>query len=124
MKVVCNYTSLTNTTLLEAVAKEFDLQDAINLIEDFNESIDVFCKKIQTQHIYSQEFLHSHKYLLRSDLKEVRFVLEWYGDETTLNDIQGLLRKALHDNSRQVMMKVVNEGNSIIVSCYISIHLL
>ena len=122
MRIVCNYTSLTNTKLLEAVAKEFHLQDAINLIEEFNKSIDEFCETIQTQHIYGQDFMkHSHKNLLKSE--QVKFVLEWEGDKTTLSDIQSLLRKAFHDNARHVMVKVVNEGNSIIVICYAPTHL-
>ena len=124
MRVICDYTSLTNTKLLEAVAKEFNLQDAIHLIEEFNKSIDEFCKRIQTQHIYGLDFMkHSHKNLLKSNLEEVKFVLEWKGDETTLSDIQSLLRKAFHDNARHVMVKVVNEGNSIIVICYAPLHL-
>ena len=123
MKVVCNYTSLTNTKLLEAVVKEFNLRNAIYSIEIFNKSIDEFCWKIQTQHIYGQDFMkQSCKNLLKSDLEEVQFVLEWESDNTTLRDIQGVLRKAFHDNARHVMVKVVNEGKSIIVSCYISIH--
>ena len=124
MRVVCDYISLTNTKRLEAVAKEFDLQDAINLIEKFNGSIDELCKAIQTQHIYGLDFMeHSHKNLQKSDLEEVEFVLEWEGDETTLSDIQSLLRKAFHDNARHVMVKVGNEGNSIIVTCYAPLHL-
>ena len=124
MRVVCDYTSLTNTKILEAVAKEVNLQDAIDLIKKFNISIDEFCETIQTQHIYGQDFMeHSHKNLLKSDLEEVKFVLEWKGDETTLSDIQSLLRKAFHDNARHVMVKVVNEGNSIIVICYAPLHL-
>ena len=66
---------------------------------------------------------HVHKNLLKSDLEVVTFVLDWEGDNTTLSDIQSLLRKAFHDVARHVMIKVVNKGNYIIVSCYISIHL-
>ena len=124
MRIVCDYTSLTNTKLLEAVAKRYDLQDAIDLIKKFDKSIDDFCQKIKTQHIYGQDFMeHSHKNLQRSDLEEVKFVLEWEGDKTTLSDIQSLLRKAFHDNARHVMVKVVNEGNSIILICYAPLHL-
>ena len=124
MRIVCDYTSLTNTKLLEAVAKQYDLQDAIDLIKKFDKSIDDFCQKIKTQHIYGQDFMeHSHKNLQRSDLEEVKFVLEWEGDKTTLSDIQSLLRKAFHDNARHVMVKVVNEGNSIILICYAPLHL-
>ena len=122
MRIVCDYTSLTNTKLLEAVAKRYDLQDAILLIEEFDKSIDEFCEKIKTQHIYGQDFMkHSNKNLLKSE--QVKFVLEWEGDKTTLSDIQSLLRKAFHDNARHVMVKVVNEGNSIIVICYAPLHL-
>ena len=123
MRIVCDYTSLTNTKLLEAVAKRYDLQDAIRLIEEFEKSIDEFCEKIKNQHIYGQDFMeHSHTDLQRSDLEEVKFVLEWKGDETTLSDIQSLLRKAFHDKTRYVIVKVVNEGNSIIVICYAPSH--
>ena len=122
MRIVGDNTSLTNTKRLEAVAKEFNLHDAIHLIEEFNKSIDEFCKTIQPQHIYGQDFMqHSHKHLLKSE--QVKFVLEWEGDKTTLSDIQSLLRKAFHDNARHVMVKVVNEGNSIIMICYAPIHL-
>ena len=123
MRVVCDHTSLTNTKLLEAVAKEFNLQDAIDLINKFNNSIDEFCQTIQTQHIYGQDFMeHSHKNLLQSDLEEIKFVLEWDGDETTLSDIQSLLRKAFCSEARHVMVKVVNKWNSIIVICYAPLH--
>ena len=119
MRIVGDNISLTNTELLEAVAERFGLPDAIHLIEEFNKSIDQFCKKIQTQHIYGQDFMeHVHKNLLKSDLEVVTFVLDWEGDNTTLSDIQSLLRKAFRDNARHVMIKVVNEGNYIIVSCY------
>ena len=122
MIIVGDNTSLTNTTRLEAVAKAFGLQDAIHLIENFNKSIDEFCKTIQTQHIYGQDFMeHSDKNLLKSE--QVKFVLEWEGDKTTLSDIQSLLRKAFHEKARHVMVKVVNEGNSIIVICYAPLHI-
>ena len=38
MRVICDYISLTNRKPLEAVAKEFNRQDAIDLIEKFNSS--------------------------------------------------------------------------------------
>ena len=122
MIVVSDHTSVINTKHLQAVAKKFKLQEAIELIKTFDDSIEVFCRMIQTQHIYGQDFMkHSHKNLLKSE--QVKFVLEWEGDETTLSDIQSLLRKAFHDNARHVMVKVVNEGNSIIVICYAPLHL-
>ena len=120
--IVRDYTSLTNTSYLQAVATNFKLQEAIDLIKEFDDSIDMFCKRIPTEHSYGQDFMaQSSKHF--HELEEVKFVLEWDGDKTTLSDIQSLLRKAFHDNARHVMVKVVNEGNSIIVICYAPNHL-
>ena len=121
MMIVCDYTSLTNTALLQAVAKNFKLQDAIQLVQKFNSSIEEFCNTIQTEHIYGLDFMHSRRCLHKSE--EVEFILEWKGDETTLSDIQSLLRKAFHDKSSRVIVKVVNPSNSIIVICYAPLHL-
>ena len=120
MRVVCDHTSLINTAHLEIIAERFKLQDAISLIEKFNKSIDAFCKTIQTEHIYGQDFMENKNL---HELEEVKFVLEWEGDESTLSDIQALLAKAFHDKARHVMVKVVNKGNSIIVFCYAPPHL-
>jgi len=49
--------------------------------------------------------------------------MTWDSDQTTLSDIQSLLRIAFHDKARHVMVKVVNQGNSIIVTCYAPCHL-
>ena len=123
MTTVYDYTSLINTKYLKAIAKNFKLQDKIDpLIKTFDDSIIVFCKMIPIKHIYGQDFMkHSHKNLQESE--EVKFVLEWDGDETTLRDIQSLLKKAFRDEARHVMLKVVNEGNSIIFFCYAPPHL-
>ena len=122
IKIVRKYTSLTNTSKLQCLAKYLKLQKAIDLIKEFDESIDTFCKSIPTEHSYGQDFMeHSRKNLHESE--EVKFVLEWEGDDTTLSDIQSLLRIAFHDKARHVIVKVVNPGNSIIVICYAPLHL-
>ena len=120
--IVRKYTSLINTSYLQAVAESFKLQEAIDLIKKFDKSIDDVCKTIPTEHSYGQDFMeHSHELLQESE--EVEFVLELEGDKTTLSDIQSLLRKAFHDKARHVIVKVVNPHNSIIVICYAPPHL-
>ena len=121
MIVVCNYTSLINTSYLQAVAKNFNLQDAIDLIKKFDDSIGEFCKTILAEHIYGQDFMYSRKHLYKSE--EVEFILEWKGDETTLSDIRNLLEKAFYDKAIHVIVKVVNPSNSMIVTCYAPPHL-
>ena len=122
MILVGDYTSLINTKYLQAVAENFQLKVAIDLIKKFNNSIDMFCKMIPTKYIYGQDLMrHSRKRFQESE--EVEFVLEWDSDETTLSDIPELLIKAFRSEARHVLVKVVNEGNSIIVICYAPPHL-
>ena len=120
MGVVYSHTSLINTSHLETVAEKFKLQDAIRLIKEFNDSIDEFCSRIKTEHIYGRDFMEN-KNLQESE--EVKFVLEWEGDKSTLSDIRSLLARAFHEKARHVIVKVVNQGNSIIVFCYAPPHL-
>ena len=122
MIVVSDHTSLINTKHLQAVAKRFKLQEAIDLIKTFDDSIEAFCKMIPIKHSYGKDFMkHSRKNLLKPE--KVEFVLEWEGDNTTLSDIRSLLRKAFHDKAKLVIVKLINEGNSIIVICYAPHHL-
>ena len=46
------------------------------------------------------------------------FILEREADKCTLVDIKGLLSKAFKDMAKSVHLRAVNEGNSIIVTCY------
>ena len=122
MLVVSDHTTLINTKHLQAVAKRFKLQEAIDLIKTFDDSIEAFCKMIPIKHSYGKDFMkHSRKNLLKPE--KVEFVLEWEGDNTTLSDIRSLLRKAFHDKAKLVIVKLINEGNSIIVICYAPLHL-
>ena len=112
MLVVSDHTTLINTKHLQAVAKRFKLQEAIDLIKTFDDSIEAFCKMIPIKHSYGKDFMkHSRKNLLKPE--KVEFVLEWEGHMMTRSDVQVLLRKAFYDKARHVMVKVVNEGNSI-----------
>ena len=120
VNIIFNHTSLINTHYLLKIAKTFKLQAAIDLINQYNSSIDEFCKEIPTQHAYGQMFMtHSHLY----QSETVEFVLEWDDDDKTLNDIQCLLRKAFCDYSEYVMVTTLSSGNSVIVICYAPPHL-
>ena len=118
--VVRDHTSLINTNYLQAIAEDFDLPNAIDLIKKYNESINEFCKQIPTTHAYGLEFMkHSSGPIQKS---EVQFVLGWDADDKTLSDIQTLLTKAFHDQAKYVMVRKVRKGNSVIVICYAPPH--
>ena len=121
IKVVCDHTSLINTTYLIDIAERFQLPDAVALIKQYDNSIDEFCKKIPTTHSYGQEFMmQSSRHIQQSET--IEFVLEWHDDDTTLSDIQGLLRKAFHDHTGYMMVIRILPINSIRVVCYAPLH--
>ena len=118
--VVRDLTSLINTNYLEAISERFKLPNAIDLIENYNDSLNEFCKSIPTTHAYGQEFMqHTSESLHKS---EVVFVLGWDYDDKKLSDVQSLLRKAFHDKAKHVMVRKVKRGNSVILICYAPPH--
>ena len=118
--VVRDFTSLINTNYLEAISKKFELLNAIDLIKNYNDSINEFCKSIPTTHAYGQEFMqHTSESLHKS---KVEFVLEWDYDDKKLSDVQSLLRIAFHDKAKHVMVRKVKRGNSVILICYAPPH--
>lgn len=122
INVVCDHTSLINTNYLLAIAKKFKLQDAIALINQYDNSVDEFCRKIPIAHTYGQEFmLQSSRHLQKSE--KVEFVLEWDDDDKTLKDVQGLLRNAFHEHAEYVMVIKISPTKSISVICYAPSHL-
>ena len=48
----------------------------------------------------------------------IEFDLEYNTDEYTLNDIRDLLSKAFEDLVTSVQVRLLKEGNSVIVTCY------
>ena len=121
INVVCDHTPVGNTHYLLTIAKNFDLQCAIVLIKEFDNSVDTFCKQIPTTHSYANFITDSSRDPSQSEI--VEFVLEWDADDERLNDIQVLLRKAFHDKAVYVRVIRLFSTTSICVICYAPPHL-
>ena len=121
INVVCDHTPVGNTHYLLTIAKNFDLQSAIALIKEFDNSIDTFCKQITTTHSYANFITDSSTDPQQSEI--VKFVLEWDADDERLNDIQSLLRKAFHDKAVYIQVIRMFLTKSICVICYAPPHL-
>ena len=52
------------------------------------------------------------------------FVLDWDPDDYTLNDIRTILSVVFERLAKRVTVKVIKEGNSIIVTCTFPLNLL
>ena len=102
---------------MEGIVDQYDITEAKVYIANYNTSVDEFCEKIKADVCCNQTFMistSSHQLTCET----IVFVLEWKTDEQTLFDIRGLLSKAFKGMAKKVQVRVVSEGNSIIVTCY------
>ena len=117
MDLVQDKCTIINVCCLEAIVDHYDITEAKPHITKFKTTVDSFCADVRADICLKQNFkttLSSHH--LTCDT--IEFVLEWKTDEHTLSHIKDLLSKAFEDMANSVQVRTINEGNSIIVTCY------
>ena len=115
LDIVKGKCTLIDVCVLEAIADRFNIIEAETYIRDYKDAIDEFCHTV-TIRLCLDECLEVSK---SSPLKceTAKFVLEWDPDQTSLADIKNLLSVAFERLKKRVKVIIVNEGNSIIVTC-------
>ena len=117
IEIVQDKCTIINICCLEGIVDQYDITEAKEHITNYNTAVDKFCEKIKADVCCNQSFIissSSHQLTCET----IVFVLEWEADKYTLIDIRGLLSKAFKGMAKQVQVRAVNEGNSIIVTCY------
>ena len=117
MEIVQDKCTIINICCLEGIVNQFNITEAKVHITNYNASVDEFCEKIKADVCCNQNFIistSSHQLTCET----IVFILEWEADKYTLFEIRGLLSKAFKDMAKKVQVRTVNEGNSIIVTCY------
>ena len=123
MELVQDKCTIINVCCLEAIVDHYKITAAKRHIEEFKTAVDTFCEKIKTDICLKQNFkIASFSHHLTCET--IEFVLEWEADKYTLRDIKDLLSKAFGDMAKSVQVRVVNDGNSIIVTCYAPLSLM
>ena len=123
MDVVQDKCTTIDVCCLEAIVNHYKITEDKPHIVEFKTAVDTFCEKIKTDICLKQNFkvaLFSHHLTCET----IEFVLEWEADKYTLRDIKDLLAKAFGDMAKSVQVRVVNDGNSIIVTCYAPLSLM
>ena len=115
LDIVKGKCTLIDVCVLEAIADRFNVIEAETYIRDYKDAIDEFCHTV-TIRLCLDECLEVSK---SSPLKceTAKFVLEWDPDQTSLADIKNLLSVAFERLKKRVKVIIVNEGNSITVTC-------
>ena len=123
MELVQDKCTIINICCLEAIVNHYKITAAKQHIKEFKTAVDTFCEKIKTDICLKQNFkIASFSHQLTCET--IEFVLEWETDKYTLRDIKDLLSKAFGDMAKSVQVRVVNDGNSIIVTCYAPLSLM
>ena len=123
MDLVQDKCTIINICCLEFVVNHYKITEAKSLIKEFKMTVDTFCENVKVSICLKQNFKlvsHSHHLICET----IEFVLEWEVDKYTLNHIKDLLSKAFEDMAESVQVRVINEGNSIIVTCYAPHHMM
>ena len=123
MELVQDKCTIINVCCLEAIVNHYKITAAKPHIEEFKTTVDIFCEMIKTDICLKQNFkIASFSHHLTCET--IKFVLEWEVDKYTLRNIKDLLSKAFGDMAKSVQVRAVNEGNSIIVTCYAPLSLM
>ena len=114
--------TIINVACLEAVVECYNIEEAKRHVTAYKSAVDKFCEEIKLNLCENENFMTGPSSLLKCET--IKFVLEWEPDDYTLSQIRVLLQKAFQNMAKRVLIKVINEGNSIIVTCYAPRHLM
>ena len=113
--------TIINVACLEAVVDCYNIEEAKHHVTAYKSVVDKFCEGIKLNLCENENFMTGPSSLLKCET--IKFVLEWEPDDYTLSQIRVLLQKAFQNMAKRVLVKVINEGNSVIVTCYAPRHI-
>ena len=123
MDLVQDKCTIINIYCLEFIVNYYNITEAKSLITKFKMTVDNFCETVKVEICLK----HNFKLISRSHhliCETIEFVLEWEVDKYTLKHIKDFLSKAFEDMSESVQVITINEGKSIIVTCYAPHHMM
>ena len=116
MEVVIEKCTVVNIGYLETIINHYNVEEAKVHIATYKSEVDTLCEEIKLSVCQNENFMTGPSSLLKCET--IKFVLEWETDKHTFNEIKELLWKAFGKMAKRVLVKHIDEGNSIIVTCY------
>ena len=123
LDVVRDKCTLIDINSLEAVVKRFSVEGAKTHIDSYKETVEKFCQSSSVR-VCLEEIFSATTTPTPLISETATFVLDWDPDDYTLNDIRTLLSVVFQRLAKRVTVKVIKEGNSIIVTCTFPLNLL
>ena len=116
MELVEEKCTVVNIGHLETIIDHYNVEEAKVHITTYKSEVDKLCEEIKLSVCQKENFMTGPSSLLKCET--IKFVLEWETDKHTFNEIRELLWKAFGKMAKRVLVKHIDEGNSIIVTCY------
>ena len=117
------HTSLINVYHLKAIAVYFELFTAIKRVQEYDDTLDEFCREVFVNQIYGHAFMYnSSKPILQSET--IEFTLKCSDEEKSLYDVKEMLNTAFQVLVHHIMLQtVLTNGDEISLFCFSPLHL-
>ena len=119
LSVVRNHCTLINISCLEAIVERFDIKEAETHLQTYRDDVKNSCMKMKAS-LCLNENLKVTRTPSLLQCETAVFVLKWDPVDCTLEDIEEILSESL---GRNVEIRKVAKGNSIIVTCFFPVTL-
>ena len=110
MNIVGGRINITNITMIETIAKRYDISEAKDLVTQYKEEIQKFTHDMKLNFVLDKKLSPPISSLI---CETIIFVLEWEPSDHSLDDICLLLKKAFGSSNRKVVVRSIHNGNSI-----------
>ena len=119
LDVVNDHCTLINISCLEGIVERFDIKEAETHIQAYKDVVQSFCEKTKAC-LCLEETLKESKSRSLLKCETAVFVLDWDPTNYTLQDIRDIIAESVEEN---IQIRVIREGNSIIVTCFFPLSL-
>ena len=111
--------SLIDIDSLQSVYQLFDL--SMEPIEEFEEVIREFCKRMKLEHAYGVMLMDELKsHILK--VESITFVLRWNGQKESLHDLKDLFDEVVREHQKDIKVIVMHQGNSTVIECFVHLR--
>ena len=106
MDIVGGRINITNITMIETIAKHYNISEAKDLVTQYKKEIQKFTHDMKLKFVLDKRLSPPI-----SSCETIIFVLDWEPSDHLLDDIRRLLIKAFDDSSIRVIVRSIHEGN-------------
>ena len=119
LDVVNDHCTLINISCLEGIVTRFKIKEAETHIQGYKDFVQSFCKETKASLCLNKSFKVTNTPALLQCETAV-FVLNWDPKDCTIEDIEDILSESFE---RDVEIRYLAKGNSIIVTCFFPLRL-